>query len=185
MATMDAFEQIAARLFEVQGFWTRIGYFVKPTKEQKAAVGKQSLPRPQIDVIAYRPRTNELLVIECKSYLDSPGVMRTGFHGNEDAKKDVYKLFNRARLREMVLGCLLAQLRDEGLIAGPDPSVKLVLVAGKIYSKDEPKLRELFAENKWVLVGPKEVADGLRAFADRGYENDVVTFVTKLLERNP
>lgn len=181
---MDAFEHIAARLFEVQGYWTRIGYSVELTKEQKVAVGQPSLPRPQLDVIAYKPSTNELLVIECKSYLDSPGVMLAGFHGKEDATKDVYKLFNRARLRDVVLATLLAQLRREGLLLGDDPSVRLVLVAGKIYSKDEPKLRAFFAEKGWTFVGPSEVASGLRAFADRGYENDVVTFVTKLLERN-
>src|SRR5436190_4367103 len=174
---MDAFEQIAARLFEVQGYWTRIGYAVELTKGQKVAVGQPSLPRPQLDVIAYKPTRNELLIIECKSYLDSFGVMARGFHGKEDAKKDVYKLFNRARLRDMVISCLVAQLRREELIAGPDPTVKLVLVAGRVYSKDEPKLRTLFAGNGWTFIGPAEVAAGLRAFADRAYENDVVTFV--------
>jgi hypothetical protein len=33
-------------------------------------------------------------------------------------------------------------------------------------------------------MGPMEVASGLRKLAGRGYENDLVTFVTKLLERN-
>jgi len=182
---MDAFEHIAARLFEVRGYWTRIGYAVKLSKEQKVAVGQPSLPRPQLDVIAYKPNTNELLVIECKSYLDSPGVMHAAFHGSEDAQGDLYKLFNRVKLREMVLSCLVTQLRQEGLIIGADPSVKLVLVAGKIYSKDEQKLKSLFEEKGWTFVGPTEVAVGLREFADRGYENDVVTIVTKLLERNP
>lgn len=181
---MDAFEYIAARLFEVQGYWTRIGYAVELTREQKVSVGQPSLPRPQLDVIAYKPAANELLVIECKSYLDSPGVILAGFHGREAAKKDVYKLFNRARLRDIVLASLVAQLRREGLLAGPDPTIRLVLVAGKVYSRDEPKLRILFAEKGWTFVGPSEVAAGLRAFADRAYENDVVTFVTKLLERN-
>jgi hypothetical protein len=36
---MDAFEHIAARLFEAQGYWTRIGYSVEITKEQKVLVG--------------------------------------------------------------------------------------------------------------------------------------------------
>jgi hypothetical protein len=33
-------------------------------------------------------------------------------------------------------------------------------------------------------VGPAEVAAGVRAFVHREYENDVMTIVTKLLERN-
>lgn len=49
---MDAFEQIAARPFEVQGYWSRIGYTVDLTKEQKREIGKPSMPRPQLDIIA-------------------------------------------------------------------------------------------------------------------------------------
>jgi hypothetical protein len=181
---MDAFELIAARLYEVDGYWTRIGYAVNLTKEQRAAIGNPTMARPQIDVIAYKPSTNELLVIECKSFLDSRGVMHAGFHGREDAEKDVYKMFNRPRLRSRVFSCLVEQLRAEGLITGPDPTPKLVLVAGKVYANDEPKLVELFAAKGWTFVGPGQVVAGLRKFAERGYENDVVTFVTKLLERN-
>ena len=35
------------------------------------------------------------------------------------------------------------------------------------------------------LIPPSELARGVRKFAKRGYENDVITIVTKLLERNP
>lgn len=181
---MDAFEQIAARLFEVQGYWTRIGYTVELTKAQKASIGQPSLPRPQLDVLAYKPATNELLIVECKSYLDSRGVMLAGFHGQPNADKDVYKMFNRQALRELVMSSLLVQLRSEGLLSGAEPSVRLVLVAGKVHSADEPKLRQLFAERGWTFVGPSEVAAGVRAFAARGYENDVMTIVTKVLERS-
>jgi len=180
---MDAFEQIAARLFEVQGYWTRIGYAVELTKQQKAALGKPSLPRPQLDIVAFKPSTNEILVVECKSYLDSYGVRFEDFHGKDDAEKDVYKMFNRRQLREVVLAAVVDQLRREGLVTATNPTVRLVLVAGNIYAGSEPKLRELFKANGWTLVTPQEVISGLRAFADRGYENDVITLVTKLLTR--
>jgi hypothetical protein len=75
-------------------------------------------------------------------------------------------------------------MRGEGLLTGPEPTVRLVLVAGKVHSGDEPKLHELFADRGWTFVGPSEVAAGVRAFADRGYENDVMTIVTKVLERS-
>lgn len=94
--SMDAFEQIAARLFEVQGYWTRIGYGVELTKEQNVAVGKQPRPLPQLDVIAYKPATKELLGIKCKSFLDFPETMHARFHGEEDTTRDIYKLFNRS-----------------------------------------------------------------------------------------
>lgn len=180
---MDAFEQIAARLFEVQGYWTRIGYTVDLTKQQKRDIGKPSMPRPQLDIVAFKPGANEILVVECKSYLDSPGVHFDHFHGEEDAEDDVYKMFNRQRLRDVVLSSVVDQLRREGLIGAATPTVRLVLVAGNITSGSEPKLRKLFNEKGWTLVTPQEVVAGLRAFADRGYENDVITLVTKLLTR--
>jgi hypothetical protein len=154
-------------------------------RRSKLELGKPSLPRPQLDVVAFKPSTNEILVVECKSYLDSYGVRFEHFHGQDDAEKDVYKMFNRRRLREVVIATLIEQLRSEGLISSAKPTVRLVLVAGNIYAGSESKLRRLFADNGWSLVTPQEVADGLRAFADRGYENDLITLVTKLLRQRP
>lgn len=180
---MDAFEHIAARLFEVQGYWTRIGYTVDLTKQQKRDIGKPSMPRPQLDIIAFKPSTNEILVIECKSFLDSPGVRFDHFHGRDDEKDDVYKMFNRQKLRDIVLSAVVDQLRREGLVTAAKPTIRLVLVAGNIYSDNESNLRKLFKDKGWTLVTPQEVIKGLRAFAERGYENDVITLVTKLLTR--
>src|ERR1043165_1994579 len=53
---MDAFEVIAARFFEVQGFWTRIGVKVEITKPEKVALNNKSMPRPEIDVVAWKLR---------------------------------------------------------------------------------------------------------------------------------
>jgi hypothetical protein len=46
MRAWTPFEHIAARLFEVQSYWTRIGYSVELTKEQKVSVGRPSLSAP-------------------------------------------------------------------------------------------------------------------------------------------
>lgn len=180
---MHAFEQIVARLLEAEGYWTRVGFYVDLTKDEKREAGKPSMPRPQIDVIAFNPKANELLLIECKSFLDSRGVMLSGFHGKADTEKDVYKLFNRIRLRTIVTRAIVRQLRRDGLVTGR-PHVRLGLVAGKVYSNDEAALRDLFAARGWIFIGPREVAEKLRTFAERGYEDDVATIVTKILERN-
>ena len=182
---MDAFETIAARFFEVQGFWTRIGVKVEITKQEKVALNNKSMPRPEIDVIAWKPSTNQLLIIECKSYLDSTGVRLEHLHGQDDVENDKFKLFNRAPLRALIVTALVRQLRDEGLIIGADPTVQFVLIAGKIYSDHEAKVRARCEECAWRLISPSELAQGVRKFAKRGYENDVITIVTKLLERNP
>ncbi len=182
---MDAFETIAARFFEVQGYWTRVGVKVEITKPEKVSVNNDSMPRPEIDVVAWKPSTNELLNIECKSYLDSNGVRLEHLHAPKDVKKDKFKLFNRAELRALVVTALIRQLRVEGLIIGQDPAVQFVLIAGKIYSDHEVKVRARCEECGWRLITPSELAQGVRTFAKRGYENDVITIVTKLLERNP
>lgn len=182
---MDAFETIAARFFEVQGYWTRVGVKVEITKPEKVALNNASMPRPEIDVIAWKPSTNELLIIECKSYLDSTGVRVEHLHGNDDVENDKFKLFNRAALRMTIVAALVRQLRAEGLIIGDDPSVQFILIAGKIYSDQEARVRARCEEAGWRLIPPSELATGVRRFAKRGYENDVITIVTKLLERNP
>jgi len=182
---VDAFETIAARFFEVQGYWTRIGVKVDITKPEKVALNNASMPRPEIDVVAWKPSTNQLLVIECKSYLDSTGVRVEHLHGRADVENDKFKLFNRAALRAAIVTALIRQLRAEGLFVGPDPAVQFILIAGKIYSDHEAKVRACCDEVGWRLIAPSELAAGVRKFARRGYENDVITIVTKLLERNP
>jgi hypothetical protein len=63
-----------------------------------------------------------------------------------------------------------------------NPTVQLCLAAGKIHG-DEAWLRKHFKERGWVLMGPLWIQEQLREFTDRGYENSVAAFVTKLLLR--
>jgi len=101
------------------------------------------MPRPEIDVVAWKPSTNQLLIIECKSYLDSTGVRIEHLHGQENVENDKFKLFNREALRALVVTALVRQLRTEGLMIGTDPAAQFVLIAGKIYSDHEAKIRGL------------------------------------------
>jgi hypothetical protein len=71
---MDAFEQVVAGLLFREGYWVTQGYKVELTKEEKRLIGKPCSPRWEIDLLAYKGSTKELLAVECKSYLDSVGV---------------------------------------------------------------------------------------------------------------
>lgn len=71
---MDAFESIVAGLLWEEGYWTSIDFKVTLSKNAKAELGKFSLPRPEIDILAYQAMDNSLLWVECKSYMDSRGV---------------------------------------------------------------------------------------------------------------
>jgi len=180
---MDAFETIVSKAFEARGYWTRIGFKVDLDKATKRALENPSMPRPEIDIVAYKPAEKKLLLIECKSYLDSMGVQYAGFSVSDSVTAIRFKLFQNDRLFKAVKKQVIKQLTDDGMISS-SPSVKLCLVAGKIYGKDEEMLKKHFKKRGWMFVGPSELVADLRLFADRGYENDVATIVVKLLERN-
>ncbi len=69
------------------------------------------MPRPEIDVVAWKPSTNQLLIIECKSYLDSTGVRVEHLHGR---KNDKFKLFNRGALRARSSRCSFGNSAQKG-----------------------------------------------------------------------
>ena len=66
---MEAFEQIVARVFDRDGYWIKQSYKVDVTKEEKRLIGTHSMPRVEIDLLAFRAIENVVHVIECKSYL--------------------------------------------------------------------------------------------------------------------
>lgn len=84
---MDSFEQVVATVLDRAGYWTRTSVKVNLTREDKHAIGRPSAPRWEIDVVAYSARENELLVVECKSYLDSAGVRAASFDGPKAAEE--------------------------------------------------------------------------------------------------
>jgi hypothetical protein len=71
---MDSFESLIALLLRRDGWWTTTSFKVEITKPEKREIGTHSAPRWEIDVLAYKGSTNEILAVECKSFLDSTGV---------------------------------------------------------------------------------------------------------------
>lgn len=181
---MDAFEHLVGRYFEERGYWIRIGYKIELTPKEKADIGNPSMPRPEIDVVAWKPSTRELLVVECKSYLDSKGVERASFNFLDQDRGGNYKLFNKQRLRNLVFAKLQAQLIAEGALDDGPLSTQLALACGKIKPGDEPALTELFQDQSWLLVTPTQIAESIRSLASKGYENDTATIVAKILQRS-
>jgi hypothetical protein len=177
---MDAFEQLAAELLFANGWWVQTSVKVELTKEEKKMVGRHSSPRWELDVVAYKGATNEILVIECKSFLDSRGVQWCELQDGHSSTR--YKLFREPVLREIVLGRLVAQMTLEGRCA-PNPKLRLGMMAGKIKAGDEELLPQHFATNGWVFFGPTWLREQLNATAERGYSNQVSAVVAKLLLR--
>ena len=173
---MDAFESVVAEILHRDGFWIRNAFKVELTKEEKRDIGRHSSPRWELDLVAYSARRNELLIVECKSYLDSRGVAFRAFAGR-------FKLFNEAKLRRVVFGRLRHQMSDLGLIAENTKFV-LALACGKIASKsDRDKLQSHFDKMGWMLWDCLWLQEKLREISKGSYENSQISVVSKILLR--
>jgi hypothetical protein len=181
-ALMDAFEDLTARLLWREGYWTRQSYKVDLTKEDKVALGKYSMPRPEIDIVAFRPSTNTVAWVECKSYLDSTGVHIGAFDGTKPNFAKRFRMFNDAAYWDLVTQRFVEQLRRDGLVpATPAPAVEYWLVAGRIAGGCHESVPAHFAANGWTLRDRTWIRTSLQAIAKEGYEDDVVTMAAKLL----
>ena len=179
---MDSFESIVRTIFENKGYWVKTSFKVDLTKEEKRRIGRPTSPRWELDVIAYKGGSNEILVIECKSYLDSPGVKAEGLKNGK--YKERYKLFNEEILREVVFARLVAQLAESGSCP-KNTHVKLCLAAGKVATeKDREELSEYFKSKGWGLYPDEWIKNELVKLSTSGYENEVAIVTTKLLTRD-
>jgi hypothetical protein len=143
---MDAFEGLVSEILWREGYWVQTSLKVDLAKEERVAIGRPSSPRWEIDVVGYSGRRNELLVVECKSYLDSMGVSFSAFDGGDEKLAGRFKLFNDRVLWDVVRKRLCRQLFECGLIT-EQPNVRLALVCGKIIRpRDRELLKERFEE---------------------------------------
>ena len=179
---MDSFESIVKTIFENKGYWVKTSFKVELTKAEKRRIDRPSSPRWELDVVAYKGASNELLVVECKSYLDSTGVKADELMNARRPNR--YKLFNDKRLRDVVFARLLAQMVKLGLCR-KNTSPKLCLAAGKIATeKDEKVLAKHFNAKGWGFYPNAWIEKELRNLSRAGYEDDVAIVTTKLLTRN-
>lgn len=178
---MDSFESIVRTIFENKGYWVKTSFKVSLTKEEKRKIGRPSSPRWELDVVAYKGGSNEILVIECKSYLDSPGVKAEGLKNGK--YKERYKLFNEEGLREVVLSRLVTQMAEFGSCQINTP-VKLCLAAGRVATKrDREELSEYFKSKGWEFYSDEWIKNEMIKLSKSGYENEVAIVTTKLLTR--
>jgi hypothetical protein len=178
---MDAFESLISMLLRHEGYWTHPRYKVELTKEQKRAVSLPSAPRWELDLIAFKGATNELLVVECKSFLDSTGVV---FRNGQFEPPKRYKLFTNELLRETVLGRLAEQLaQKEACPANVKPI--LCMAAGHIARKsDLGGMRSHFDGNGWRLFDVDWIRKRLNDAVGESYENDLAFVIPKLLSED-
>ena len=180
---MDAFEQVVGEILWREGYWVRTSVKVELTKEDKRAIDLPSSPRWELDVVAYKARDNHLRIVECKSYLDLPGVKLRAFDSSNEKDASRYKLFNKPKLRKVVFDRLRKQFAEFGACL-PNSKVTLCLACGRIASdRDRTGLRGHFAKNGWELWDEAWLYERLKHMAGGAYENQVSAVVAKLLLR--
>ena len=183
---MDYFEQIAIKYYESKGYWTRCGYKIELEgldPATRAGLVKPTDPRPEIDVIAFKPGGKELLIIECKSFLDSGGIKDASFEeGHKHNKR--YKLFTDRQKSDALKAQLIKQLVKEELLINDKARTQLVLFAGNVHGRDAEKLKKRFKDAGWQLVDQAAIVAFLEKLSTSRYENDPITIVSKLLLRN-
>lgn len=180
---MDAFESVVATILQHSGYWVRSSFKVDLTKAEKVQLRRPSLPRPELDLVAYKGQGNVVRVVECKSYLDSGGVSISAFNGTNEKFAERFKLLLREDWRVVVQRRLIKQLCESGLTE-KRPRVIWCLAAGKVkFVSEESALSDWFSSRGWDFWGPNWVADKVRALALGSYENDVATIVSKLIVR--
>ena len=179
---MVHFESIIATLLEAEGYWVRRSFKVNLTQEEKRRIGKHSIPRPEIDLLALRASTNEVIALEAKSYFDSPGVKIAELMASHDVPEGRYKLFTSERYRTIVFSRLLEDLVACGM-ANAKTKISLGLAAGNVYQGQSEALRDLMNKQSWIFWSPEDVKDKVKALAARGYENDPTIITAKILMR--
>jgi hypothetical protein len=184
---MNAFENVVAQYLELEGYWVKQSVKVKLSKDDKKVIGLDTMPRPEIDLVALNVKENELLLVEVKSFLDSQGV----YFGDDDIGKfkpdsqaaKRYRLFADNTFRRIVTKRLREEFLREGLISSKT-KINYALAVGKFYSvKDEPITRSFFSKRGWRLFTPQQIKEKIRALAEKGWEDDLVTITAKLLLR--
>ena len=179
---MDHFESIIATLLEAEGYWVRRSFKINVTKEEKRQVGKHSIPRPEIDLLAFKFSVNEVLALETKSFLNSRGVKLTNLQEEHEVPEGRYKLFTSERYRSVVLNRLLHDLIECGM-ANAKTKITLGLAAGKVYQEQTETIHNFMSSRKWVFWSPEDIKTKVTALAKRGYENDPAIITAKILLR--
>lgn len=179
---MDYFEGIIKTLLEHEGYWVRQSFKVNLTKQEKRDIGKHSIPRPEIDILAFKPKDNQVIAFEAKSYLDSPGVKLADLQQCHTIPEGKYKLFTCDNYRSIIFSRMKQDLMTLGL-GTPETKITLGLAAGNVYQSKSNEIRSLSREKGWVFLSPEDIRDKVTELAAKGYENEPCIITTKILMR--
>lgn len=180
---MDHFEGIVASLLERDGWWVRRSFKVNLTTEEKKRIGKPTMPRAEIDVLALHHQRNEIIALEVKSFLDSTGVKLEDLMEIHEVPSGKYKMFTCENYRNIVLTRLREDLLQAGMV-DTNTSLMLGLAAGNIRRGEEQQVRDHIMRHNWFFLSPDDVRQKLQSLSSDHYENDCSMITAKILLRD-
>lgn len=176
---MDYFEGIIKTLLEHEGYWIRQSFKVNLTKQEKRDIGKHSIPRPEVDILAFKPMENRVIAFEAKSYLDSPGVKLAELLETHQIPEGRYKLFTCDNYRDIVFARMRQDLIDLGM-GTIETKITLGLAAGNVYQSKSEQISTLFHSKGWAFMSPEDIREKVTDLAAKGYENEPSIITTKI-----
>jgi hypothetical protein len=179
---MNTFETMVKQYLEGKGYWVRGSVKVKLSADEKKTIGLPSMPRPEIDLVAFHVRGNKLVLVEVKSLLDSGGVDIDSITGKDQTWAKRYRIFNNPNYRRIVTTALRKQFIEAGLIRG-NTDITYALAAGKIYSSEGPEIEKYFKQKGWLFISPKMIRESIHKLAKESWEDDPVAMTAKLILR--
>lgn len=179
---MNAFEQIIAKLLEEDGYWVRSSVKINLTKQEKVNLGKPSLPRPEVDIVAYSISENIIFLLEVKSFFDSNGVYYEHVANDNEVRDGKYKLLTSHQYRDILVHRLKEDWVRSGII-NDKTAVSFGLIAGKIHKNKDEDFENYFKDKGWFFWGPKDVKDKVVKLSQKGYEDDMMVITSKILSR--
>jgi len=182
---MEAFEDLVSQILAMRGYWVRTSVRVPLSDSAFASDPTIKQRNCDLDVLAYSYRDNVVRIVECKSWLDSPGIRWKSFNGSSEREASFFKLFNNNNLLSDVSKQLTAQLVESGACSS-DVQIKLCLAGAKFFSREDKSLiRAHFASRGWELYDDDWVRDGLKDMSKlKVYMNRMSHLVSKLLDED-
>ena len=184
---MDYFESLIKTLLEHENYWVQQSYKIELTIEEKRMVRIPTMPRPEIDLLAFNHRENKVTVFEVKSFLDTAGVVWRDLNMEQDIPPaGRYKLFTCPTYRNVVFTRLMQQLIERGM-ADEQTTITLGLAAGKVAGQiNQDNVRNIamyFEARGWVFWSPTQIQERLELLADTRYSNNPFVIAAKVLQQ--
>lgn len=172
---MDAFESIAAKILEQEGYWVRQSVKIEDlTADEKESIRSRSIPTPEIDLVAFKEKT--CVLFEVKSFLDSTGVTVAALKNPQSAEGKRYILLNSRKYQK-----LAKQKIIESFNLPKNTIIKFGLIAGEIKASDLDEVEKYCEKKGFILYKPSDIVSRVIKLGSGVYINDEVTMTVKLL----